>query len=57
MEIVPLPSIRIVGDSGFRITAISPGLQTTGFSNFNFKGDIEVNFAALICSQMFTKQP
>ena len=36
----------MVVDSGFKITAIFPGLQTIGFSNFNFKGEIEVNFAA-----------
>jgi len=47
----------MVNDSGFRITAMSPDLQTTGFSNFNFNGDIDKNFAALICSPMFTKHP
>ena len=57
IEIVPLPSILMVVDSGFRITARSPDLQTTGFSNFNFKGDMDKNFAALICHQMLTKQP
>jgi len=55
--IMPLPSILIVVDSGFKITTIWPVLHTTGFSNVNFKGEIDENFAALICNPIFTKQP
>lgn len=53
--IEPLPSILIVGDSGFRITAISPGLKTMGLSKVNFKGDIDENFAALTWRPTFTR--
>ena len=55
--IVPLPRIRIVVDSGFRITAICPFLQIIGFSNVSFSGDIDENLAALICRPTLTKQP
>ena len=56
-RILPLPKIRIVVDSGFKITAISFFLQTIGFSKINFNGDIEENFAALVCNPIFTRQP
>ena len=39
--IFPLPKIRIVVDSGFKITAISFFLQTIGFSKVSFNGDID----------------
>ena len=47
----------MVVDSGFKITAISPELQTIDFSNVSFKGVIEENLAALICSPTLTKHP
>ena len=56
-RIFPLPKIRIVVDSGFKITAISFFLQTIGFSKTNFNGVIEENFAALVCNPIFTSQP
>ena len=56
-KILPLPKIRMVVDSGFKITAISFFLQTIGFSKVNFNGVMEENFAALICNPIFTRQP
>jgi len=56
-RIFPLPKILIVVDSGFKITATSFFLQTMGFSNTNFNGVMEENFAALVCNPIFTRQP
>jgi len=56
-RIFPLPNIRIVVDSGFKITATSFFLHTIGFSKINFNGDIDKNFAAFVCKPTFTRQP
>ncbi len=56
-RILPLPKIRMVVDSGFKITAMSFFLQTIGFSKISFNGVIEENFAAFVCKPIFTRQP
>ena len=54
-EILPLPNILIVVDSGLSMTHVSLILEMTGLSKVSFNGSIEENFAALICSPILTR--